>query len=388
MQIRPIREEELESSLYLASQAFFNGQREIDRFLPPDRSNVAGFGVWDEAGLQAQVIVLPFQVHMGPRVTLPMGGIAGVCCLPASRGKGYAGKCLRYSLERMREANQVVSMLYPFSWEYYRQFGWEWIGVTRTYTVESRSLPSSPESDYVRAARPSDREKVIKCYTQFACRYRGLLARTQPHWDSILNDTPSHYTYTYLYERDGEVEGYLTIRENETAETRLREFITLTSRAMAGLLGMLRRYDMQIEKFSWNAADNDLLWHRYYHWAIQTSIKPSVQARVVDVAGALQRWQPDHEKHAQLTLKIADDKAPWNQGVWLIVYEGGQVSVQQTRENPQVEMDIQAFSQAFFGTPDLCRLRAAQRLIVHEESGFHALTELLAGPPAWINDSF
>ncbi len=388
MEIRQIREEEIEASLYLASQAFFHGQREIGRFLPPDRSSMAGFGVWDEAGMQAQVIVLQFQVHMGPKVTLPMGGIAGVCCLPASRGKGYAGECLRYSLERMREAGQAVSMLYPFSWDYYRQYGWEWIGINRTYRVETRTLPPSRESDHVRAALPSDREKVIGCYTQYAQRYRGLLARSQQHWNNILNDTETNYTYTYLYERDGVMEGYLTIRENSGTETHLREFITLTPRALAGLLGMLRRYDMQIEKFSWNAPENDLLWHRYYHWAIQTTIKPVVQARVVDVAEALRRWQPDPAKRGELTLKIEDEKAPWNRGVWHIAFEDGTVSVRESRENPQVEMDIQSFSQAYFGTPDLPQLRTAERLIVHEEGGFQALSDLLEGPPAWTNDGF
>lgn len=388
MEIRQIREEEIEASLYLASQAFFHGQRDISRFLPPDRSSMAGFGVWDEGGMQAQVIVLRFQVHMGPKVTLPMGGIAGVCCLPASRGKGYAGACLHYSLERMREAGQSVSMLYPFSWEYYRQYGWEWVGITRTYRVETRTLPSSGESDYVRAAFPSDREKVIGSYTQYAHRYRGLLARSEQHWNIILDDTETHYTYTYLYERDGVTEGYLTIRETSASETHLREFITLTPRAMAGLLGMLRRYDMQIEKFSWNAPENDLLWHRYYHWAIQTTIKPAVQARVVDVAEALRRWQPDPGTRGELTLKIADDHAAWNRGVWRITFEDGRVSVQESRENPQVEMDIQAFSQAYFGTPDLHQLRAAERLIVHEEGGFQTLSDLLKGPPTWTNDGF
>lgn len=378
----------METSLYLTSQAFFHGQRDLSHLLSPNHPDLAGFGVWDEGGMQAQVIVLQYQVHMGQNVTLPMGGIAGVCCLPASRGKGYAGECLRYSLDRMREAGQAVSMLYPFSWEYYRQFGWEWIGVTRAYRVETRSLPSSPESEYVHAAMPLDREKVMKCYTQYAHRYRGLLARTAKHWNTILDDTDTNYTYTYLYERDGETEGYLTLRDNSASLTNLREFIALTPRALAGLLGMLRRYDMQIEKFGWRAPENDLLWNRYYHWAIQTTIQPSVQARVVDVVAALQEWQPDPGKRGELTLKIQDEAARWNQGVWRIQFEDGRVSVRESSANPQVEMDIQAFSQAYFGTPDIHRIRAADRLNVYEEAGFRALSDILQGPPAWTNDDF
>ena len=53
----------------------------------------------------------------------------------------------------------------------------------------------------------------------------------------------------------------------------------------------------------------------------------------------------------------------------------------QLGETVQVELDIQAISQAFFGTPNLEQVRAADRIRVHDESGYQALRSLLAGPP-------
>src|SRR5689334_13185776 len=94
LEIREISEEEMGRAFYLGSQAFRNGARDDNR-LPnwlndPNRSLSSHYGVWDEGGLQAKVVINHYKQHFGPDVVIPMGGIAGVASLPASRGKGYA----------------------------------------------------------------------------------------------------------------------------------------------------------------------------------------------------------------------------------------------------------------------------------------------------------
>ncbi len=104
MEIRELREEDREAAFYVGSQAFMGGSRDISRVNATDQTPRRNFGLWDAAGLQALTTVIDFRIHLGAEATVPMGGIANVACLPASRGKGYAGECLKYVLERMREA--------------------------------------------------------------------------------------------------------------------------------------------------------------------------------------------------------------------------------------------------------------------------------------------
>jgi predicted acetyltransferase len=388
MEIREVREDELEAAYYLGSQAFGQGSRDTSRMKHPDRLARPIFGVWDDTGLQAVVAVIPYQIYLGAEVTVPMGGIASVSSLPASRGKGYAGSCLKYSLERMHDAGQVVSTLFPFSFEYYERFGWAWTGVSRTYETPTRILRPAAETEYVRAAGESDRTSIYAAYAEFARRYRGPVARTEQMWNQVLNSSDTEYRYTYLFERDGRVEGYLTYLGGKREQTRLREMIVLTARARRGLLGLLRRHEMQIDKFKWEAPEDDQLWSILMHSDIETRISPTTMGRVVDVPAALKAWRPDKSESGRVFLAVTDTAAPWNQGTWRIEFEGGEVTAVSTNDAPQLSLDIKALSQAYFGTPSVAEVRAAGHIDVHDEAGFRTFETLLAGPPMWMNDSF
>ena len=397
MQIREVTLEEMKDVYYLSQQAFTHGRRDpnwqpsadaaqLTRYGVYDAAQLTRYGVYDENGLQQKVVVLNYRTHLGPDVVVPMGGVAGVSCLPASRGKGYTSACMDYSLERMRDAGQVISLLHPFSWAFYRKHGYEWVGEQREYKVLSRVLKSTPETEFVRAAKPADRSTLLAVYTEFAGRYRGMTLRADHAWNEILNDTDSEFTYTYLYERDGKAEGYLTLRGGKGDQTNIREFISLTPRAQKGLLGLLKRHDMQTEKFAWHAPNDDSFWLQQYNWDIETNLQPTAMGRVVDVAAALTAWKPAKNVQGAVRFAIEDEHCPWNTGTWQAEFADGVVSVIATGADPEVSLDIQAFTQAYFGTPTLEALRRADRLSVQSETGFGALTSLLAGPLMWLND--
>ena len=388
MEIREVQPDEREDAFYLGSQAFLQGSRDMSRINHPDRLPRSTYGVWDENGLQAMVGVIEYRVHLGPGVIVPMGGVAAVACLPASRGKGYAGKCLKYALERMRDSGQVVSTLFPFSFDYYERLGWAWVGATRSYEVPTRILALAPETEDVRAATEADRPAIHDAYTRYAGRYRGAIAREEKLWNSLLNSSEQQYRYTYLYEQDGQVEGYLTYIGGKREETKIREFVSLTPRARRALLGLLRRHEMQIEKFAWEAPSNDLLWSALMHWNLKTKLEPTAMSRIVDVPGALAAWKPAPGATGSVVFDVRDEYAPWNQGVWRAEFSDGRVAVARTSTPAQVSLDIQSLSQAYFGTPTLATVRAAEKITVHDEAGYLALADLLNGPPMWMNDHF
>jgi hypothetical protein len=51
-------------------------------------------------------------------------------------------------------------------------------------------------------------------------------------------------------------------------------------------------------------------------------------------------------------------------------------------------MDIQAFSQAFWGTPSLDQIRAAGRIIVRDETAFATLRTILPRATVFTMDFF
>lgn len=391
MVIRTIEKDDIEAALKVWSQAFEHGGRNLDGWRslaenPPE--GTFGCGVFDDDGLQATTVVNHYRIHLGPDAIVTMGGIGAVACLPAKRGKGYAGAVLKYSLEQMRDRGILTSFLFPFSWAYYRQFGWEWVGERRNYKVATTALKAIPETENVRSAGPEDSATVQEIYRKFAIRYRGMVARPEDAWNDILADKPDKFTFTYLYEADGEPQGYLTFRGGDGDNTWLREFACLTPEAYGALLGLLKRHEMQVRHFSWKAPSDDILWGRLYHWDIETKVQPVTQGRVVDLVGALQAYHAPRAGSGAVVFAVQDDAAPWNTGTWRAEFDGPKVSVKPTDGAPQVSMDIQALSQALFGLPTPDWLRAAGRLAVHDEAGFAALKTLLDGPPMYINDDF
>ena len=324
MEIREYGPEEQESATYIGRQAFAHGSRGGSNWIDdPNRPTVTSLGVYDEGGMQARLSMIHYQVHLGADVIVPMGGIGGVSCLPASRGKGYVGALLTATLERMRDLGMVISSLYPFSWEFYRRYGWEWVGMAREYHVPTRILKPSVETEKVHAATPDDRAKIEACYTEFAHRYRGMLARGEKKWNDILKDTDENYTFTFLYEHDGKPEAYLLYRGGTGDETYLNEFIALTPRARQAMLGLLRRHEMQTRKFRWHAPDDDPLYHQFCHDDVETKVSPTTQGRIVDVQKALAAWKPNPAAQGAVTIEVADEHAPWNTGVWRVELEAG-----------------------------------------------------------------
>ncbi len=389
MEIREVRVEELEEAINIGRQAFGHGTRNGNSwFHNPNCPEFKMLGVWDAAGMQARITVFDYRVHLGSEAIGRMGGVGGVACLPASRGKGYTGSCLQIALQHMKENGQVLSSLSPFSWEFYRKYGWEWVGLSRSYSVPSNILTSHPATANGRAATTSDRQAIEACYTQFAKRYRGMLARDQKKWNHILSDTEKRHIYTYLYEKDGQVEGYMVIRGGNSDETNLQDFLTLTPSARYGMLGLLRRQEMQSKKFTWNAPGNDPLFHQLCHVSVETKLAPTVQGRIVDVQGALFAWKPTATARGAVNIAVQDEFADWNVGVWRVEFESGQVAARRTDAAAQISLSIQALAQAYYGTPSVDEIRENDHLHVHDEAGFDTMRTLFSGPPMWTYDSF
>ncbi len=388
MILRAHRDEDLPEVKMVMSQAFSFGHIHQGEPGKIDDEKSTSFGIYEDSGLQASLEINHYKIYMGNDVQLKMGGIGGVACMPASRGKGYAGEVLKHALKMMKEREEHASFLFPFSWDFYRKYGWDWTGVQRTYTVPTNILKSSPETEYVRAITAEDWKVIGSVYEAYSKQYRGMMIRSDKHWEDILKHEEKTLTFSYAYSRDEKIEGYFVLRGGKKEETHIRELITLTPRAYKGLLGLLKRHDMQMDKFSWAAPENDPLWSQLYHWDIETKLEPATSARVVDVAGAIAAWQPATPLKGKFTLKVQDEYAPWNTASWKVEVDDKQVNVVRSSENADISIDIQAFSQVYFGSPNADQLRSAGRLTVHDEVAYAVFLQLFSGPSMWINDHF
>ncbi|NJK36210.1 MAG: GNAT family N-acetyltransferase, partial [Oscillatoriales cyanobacterium SM2_2_1] len=92
----------------------------------PELAAVQPEEVWvvAEAGELCAALEVPQFEQCLRGVLFPMGGIAGVWCYPEYRNRGFVRLLMSAAWQQMRSRRQGVSMLCPFSVEYYAQFGY------------------------------------------------------------------------------------------------------------------------------------------------------------------------------------------------------------------------------------------------------------------------
>lgn len=135
----------------------------------------------------------PFEFYLRDQI-FPLAGIGGVATFPEHRGKNYVHHLLSESLKISREKGLIYSMLYPFSFEYYRIFEWEMAGFQRRYIRKLVSIPKFKEMDYVKRGDWKSLKIFEEIYEKYAKNFTGMLKRNSQRWERLFS-SQSPFTY-------------------------------------------------------------------------------------------------------------------------------------------------------------------------------------------------
>lgn len=391
-ELRALGPEDYTAHRLLMSHAF--GQGRIPTPPAPDAPAPDMHGIWGvlESGvLKASLQIQDFEVHWGADDTLAMGGIAGVATFAEARGQGYVGQLLRQSLVAMREAGQTISALYPFAWAFYRRYGWDWVGRKLNVKLPTRELKAYPEGKLIEMVEGSvdeRREALAPGYVNFARQYRGVFTSGTHRWNSRLSDSDNRATYTYRYPPTG---AYL-LHRYDGGSSRVREFTGVAPEDYRAALSLLHYLGTQCKEARLALPDDTTLFSYVMHWDIEVHMEPVFQGRVVDFAPALAQVRvAPGTPNGSLTLALNDEYAPWNDGTWRITVESGKVQadlIVGIGVEADIALDIQALSQAYWGTPSLTELRRAGRIEVQNDVAFNLLSQILPSAVVYTLDDF
>ena len=169
-----------------AFQVDEQAQRGALRLLPP-----VALGAFTPDGdrLLAALRIWPFLAYFQGR-PVPTGGVASVASWPEVRRQGLVGRLIRESLELMRAEGQAVSALYPFSYPFYRRYGWDLAFTQTLYQIPMGELDAfrRPPGGHFRPAEPDDLPALDALYRRFVRRWNGPLLRESSWWQQrVLN---------------------------------------------------------------------------------------------------------------------------------------------------------------------------------------------------------
>uniref|UniRef100_A0A7C3RKV5 GNAT family N-acetyltransferase n=1 Tax=Dictyoglomus thermophilum TaxID=14 RepID=A0A7C3RKV5_DICTH len=274
-------------------------------------------------------------------------GIGGVATFPEKRGKKHVHCLLKEAIRISKDEKKIFSSLYPFSFEFYRNFGWELGGFKKRYKIKTSLIPRYQEIEKVKRI-PLSEWKIIKpIYETYAKGFSGAIKRSDEQWESIIFRT-KNLTYLYIYE-DQKIEGYLLYNVEKTNINKIivREMICLNNSAYKGFLSLFSRQAMNIEEIEITTPLNDILPFILPNPSVECNIEPTFMIRIVDVEKALSKIK--YNVKDKISIKVKDEYAEWNNGVWEIEINDEVKVLKKEDSDYDLSLSINTLSQIISG---------------------------------------
>lgn len=305
--------------------------------------------------------VIPSVLRIGD-VPVPVGGVAGVATLPEHQGRGYASRLLSQTVNALAsELCYPLSALFPYSYAYYRRFGWEMASSSVRWAGVSADLPRYTEASCVHPVSTRDDYEAVHRAHSAATQGRTVACeRDARRWTVI--ETMSAGREAFVYESaNGVIEGYLFLERRTEAgggvTLHIIEMHGLSDASRRGLVGFLARQD--VAELQWSASPADLALFGLFETvrpeapAPRLHPEPGMMVRITDLPTALSRLHAVHlapmlaEEGRSLTIRAGDALQPENRTPIRLTPDGVEVGGDTDRD--WIAANIRVLAQLYLG---------------------------------------
>ncbi|MCM3631807.1 MULTISPECIES: GNAT family N-acetyltransferase [Paenibacillus] len=324
-------------------------EEEIVRAKSPVLEQADVIGWFDGDELISQVATYPFQVRIFSQ-TYDMGGVTGVGTFPEYSGQGLMNRLLLQALTNMRERNQSISYLYPYSIPYYRRKGWEIISDKIVFEVQDYQLPKNrPVPGDVSRVDPES-EDVIRAYERYSLITHGAMLRNDLAWSEYWRWDSDDLMAAVYYSEDGEPSGYI-LYWIEDEVFHVKDMIFIDEEARSGLWNFISAHFSMISKVTGNIHTDEQLSFLLEDADIKESISPYYMARIVDIEQFIAKYpfKPDITER-EWTFTLNDPLLSWNQGTFTLqIDKNGKGSITRSTKQNEDSISIQTMTTMLLG---------------------------------------
>jgi predicted acetyltransferase len=209
----------------------------------------------------------------------------------------------------------------------------------------------------------------------------GFFARTPAYWDHEIFHDPEHWrrgaseAWHVVHEVAGVADGYARYRIREgwgdagpKSSVVLAEMLATNPAAHLDLWRYLLDIDLMTRLEAWNiAADDPIFLSVAEPRKLGMGVTDGIWLRIVDISSALagRRYRAD----GSLTLEVADEFCPWNDGRWLLSVGDGVPFVAPGTDAPDVTCDVTDLAAAYLGAFSFAQLADAGRVRESQPGG-------------------
>ncbi|WP_159899716.1 GNAT family N-acetyltransferase [Salinirussus salinus] len=312
------------------------------------------FGVFEAGELRSVCIHHDFSARVRED-WLPMTGLAAVATPPEHRREGLGRTLVEDALQRWR-GEYPLAALWPFEHAYYRQFGWALSNTSVRYACPPAALaPARGADGTARRVGPEEWGQLQGVHEAHGAD-RNLTLRRDGEWwrRRVFRSLGGGKRYVYAVEREGRVDGYVAYTvENGGTQLRVSDLAFRDHGAYRRILGLLADHDSQVEEVVLYREDERSLFSLVDDpEAVDCTVSPGPQVRVVDVEHALEALSYPEDVAATLRLAVTDRHAPWNDGLLELRVDGGTGECRWLDDggaSADVSLGIGALSQLYVG---------------------------------------
>ena len=294
-------------------------------------------------------------------------GIGGVATLPQYRRNGGIRKCFEKALPEWYKNGVTLSYLYPFSYAYYRKFGYEMGVDCYSYTFQPTLFPkkfNSKGSCYLLDGYDISFDEALKdiknVYTKWQHKYNCMIVNEDFEYEWVKKCNPyKNQEFTYVYRNENnEATAYISFREvTQDSERNLiaSRFIFNDLDGLRGifdLIGTLRsdhkyfKFDLPMDIYI-----NDVI-PEFCMGGGSIAISRKGMFRVVNVEEILKN--AIYKGSGKVSLQINDDFIAENNHTFVVEFKNDKATKVTIDDNAKVDakMPINQFSRLILGVID------------------------------------
>ena len=324
-------------------------EKEMIRAKSPTLERADVIGWFDRDQLISQVAIYPMRVRIFNQ-TYDMGGVTGVGTYPEYANQGLMHKLLIEALKHMKNHNQPISYLYPYSIPYYRRKGWEIVSDKIVYEINDYQLPKHRRVSGEVERVDAESEEIKKAYERFAYQTHGALLRDDLAWNEYFLWDSDDLMAAIYYNEAGFADGYILYFIKDEIFN-IKDMIFINEEARTGLWNFISAHFSMIKKVIGNTYTDEPLAFLLEDADIKETISPYFMARIVDLEKFIEQYpfKPDTIAR-EWTFTMDDPLLSWNQGSFtLSIDTEGVGKIKRTSVKTGDRIDIQTMTTMLLG---------------------------------------
>lgn len=262
----------------------------------------------------SSLLCSPAPIHIGDG-HVSHSAVGAVGTLPECREKGCAGEMMTEVVKLFRKLDIHTSSLWPFSYEYYRKFGWEVGAEGRVYEAEASVFAELGNPHAVRPAGSGDFDGIVDLYISHAPYFSCTTDRTEEWWERVINiddylqPTVSSGKGAVAIDHGEELEAYAVYEVQERDDKKvvdIKELVYFSIEQRRNILSALAAKNPE-SRITFRTPSADSLLHELPNpRAVKAAIVPTFQFRIIDPERAISSLSVDEALEGKLTFSIDD----------------------------------------------------------------------------------